>query len=178
MTTADEFRALPAAENAERWLIRGRLMTRPMPNTAPLIQGTALALARHLDRWVSALPAPGVEVWSDGGYTLAHDPDTCVRFPLAVVPGRPHFDDAGWTPALPSVAVEVICGPERCGDMWDRTAEYMRCGVPLLWLLYPHHGYVTVHRPGAAVRAVNRTGTLTAEAELPGFACPVAELFE
>jgi hypothetical protein len=36
---------------------------------------------------------------------------------------------------------------------------------------------LTVHRPGQAALALDTRDTLTADPELPGFSCPVAEFF-
>ena len=43
--------------------------------------------------------------------------------------------------------------------------------------LYPYFRTISVHRPNASPVALDDRDTLTADPELPGFSCPVADFF-
>jgi Uma2 family endonuclease len=136
-----------------------------------------MALARHLDEWSTKETEPGYEVLSNAGFRLRDQPMTLIRIPLTVVHGRFPTLESDWVPAKPLVAVEVFVGADRYGDMDARVREYLSCGVPVVWVINPSFRTVTVHRAGVDAVALDTTGTLTGNPELPGFSCPVADLF-
>jgi Uma2 family endonuclease len=53
----------------------------------------------------------------------------------------------------------------------------LQAGVPLVWIINPHHRTVAIYRPNQAPVLVNVTQELTGEPELPGFRVRVADLF-
>ena len=71
----------------------------------------------------------------------------------------------------------MFVGKDRYGDLCDRVDEYLACGVSLVWILEPGFRTVTVYRPDAEPVLFNRTQTLSADPVLPGFSCPVSDLF-
>lgn len=161
----------------EPYMFRGEWRYRAVPAWHATVQHTALAAARLLDRWHAQLSEPTFEIFSNAGFVLRTAPETAVRIPLAVVRGRHPTLDSDWVPAKPLVAVEVMLGPTRYGDLYDWVDEYLDCGVSLVWVLYPKWRTLTMHRPGESARAFDLRHTLTGGPELPGFACPVADLF-
>ena len=114
---------------------------------------------------------------SDGWFQLRSFPPSLVRLPLAVVRGKLPTLETDWVPSLPEVAVDVFFGKDRYGHLCDRVDEYLACGVSLVWTVEPVFRTVTVFRPGAEPELFNRTHTLSADPVLPGFSCPVADLF-
>jgi Uma2 family endonuclease len=165
------------AEAPEPYLIRGNWHARPLPTHSPVLAAPAFALARHLDAWLPAQHESAFEVFSDGWFQLRSFPPSLIRLPLAVVRGKLPTLETNWVPSMPEVAVDVILGKDRHGDLTDRVRECLACGVQLVWVLEPRHRTVTVFRPGAEPELFNRTHTLSADPVLPGFSCPVADLF-
>jgi Uma2 family endonuclease len=55
--------------------------------------------------------------------------------------------------------------------------EYLQAGVPLLWVFYPDTCTVWVYRASGQVAHLSIEDTLSGEEALPGFTCPVAEIF-
>ncbi|VTT98180.1 Uncharacterized protein OS=Candidatus Entotheonella sp. TSY1 GN=ETSY1_24105 PE=4 SV=1: Uma2 [Gemmataceae bacterium] len=161
----------------EPYLFRGEWRYRAVPAWHAMVQRTALAAAHHLDRWHTQLAGPAFEVFSNAGFRLRTAPETAVRIPLAVVRGWYPTLQSDWVPAKPLVAVEVMVGPTRYGDLYDWVDEYLACGIPLVWVLYPNWRLITTHRPGESARGLDARGTLAGGPELPGFSCPVADLF-
>lgn len=164
-------------EAPEPYLIRGDWRSRPTPTHSPAIAATPLALARHLDAWLRTQHEAVFEVLSDGWFQLRSFPPSLVRLPLAVVRGKLPTLETDWMPSLPEVAVDVFVGKDRYGDQCDRVDEYLACGVSLVWILEPAFRTVSVFRPDAEPELFNRTHTLSADPVLPGFSCPVADLF-
>jgi Uma2 family endonuclease len=47
----------------------------------------------------------------------------------------------------------------------------------LIWVVLPDERSVTVYRPGQEQRTLTNSDVLTGEDVLPGFSCPVSQLF-
>jgi len=58
-----------------------------------------------------------------------------------------------------------------------KVEEYLAAGVPLVWLVNPDNRSVRVFRAGQPVVQLRVSDELTGDDILPGFHCPVAELF-
>jgi Uma2 family endonuclease len=54
----------------------------------------------------------------------------------------------------------------------------LRCGVPMVWVVNRFEPLVVVHRKGRTPEYLNGGMHLSGDPELPGFRCPVAEIFE
>ena len=77
---------------------------------------------------------------------------------------------------VPALAVEIISPGDTAADLLDKVEEYLAAGVPLVWQMFPTQRIIAVTGPDHT--AVFRPGdTITAEPALPGFACPVTDLF-
>ncbi|MFO0823009.1 MAG: Uma2 family endonuclease [Gemmataceae bacterium] len=101
-------------------------------------------------------------------------PDTSVilleRMPLAT------YEDEGHCTTRPDLAVEVISPNDLAGAVEDKLAEWLDAGVKVVWVVNPTTRSVRVHGP-SGYRFLRAADTLTAPEVLPGFSCPVAELF-
>ena len=62
-------------------------------------------------------------------------------------------------------------------EVEDKVDDYLTAGTKLVWVANPHRRTVTIHRPGAQPVMLRETDTLTGDDVVPGFACPVAEIF-
>jgi Uma2 family endonuclease len=62
-------------------------------------------------------------------------------------------------------------------DVLDKIAEYLRAGVPLVWLVEPKRRVVTVYRPDRDPRELDEHQDLDSEEIVPGFRLAVASIF-
>lgn len=184
LMTAEEFLALPD-DGVERWLIRGELreqgvtdMTmRNMPHSI-----TEARLTGHLFVWLQTQPQPrGEVVCGEAGFLLRRSPDTVTAGVDVAVISAAQADTPGRQSRIvegPAVLIAEVLSPHDTeDDVGERVDEYLDCGVPLVWVVSPRFRTVIVHRPGVNPVALDTSGTLVGGAELPGFSCPVADLF-
>jgi Uma2 family endonuclease len=80
----------------------------------------------------------------------------------------------------PDLAVEVLSPGNSVGEMDVKLAEYAKAKVKLVWYVDPERREVDVFPRASAKRKRTRTAadTLDGGDVLPGFAVPVAKLFE
>jgi Uma2 family endonuclease len=93
------------------------------------------------------------------------------RFPEEVVP-----DD--WADIPPDVAVEVVSANDRARSILDRVGEYLDVGVRRVWVIDPQKQRATVYRSLLDVRELGPDDDLDGEDLVPGFRCPLGELFK
>lgn len=97
-----------------------------------------------------------------------------------MISGRvtPKRDEDGCWPIAPDLAVEVISPNEIADDVETKLSEYLQAGVRLIWILYIPTKNVWAYKLDGTGKLYRSTDTLIGEDVLPGFAVPVAELFE
>lgn len=83
----------------------------------------------------------------------------------------------GYIKVAPDIAVEVVSPNEEYEEVEAKVAEYRSAGVKLIWVISPKSKTVLIRRLDGTCAEVGEAGTLSGEDVLPGFACPVAELF-
>ena len=81
----------------------------------------------------------------------------------------PHF--------APDVAIEVVSPSNTPAALARKTAEYFANGTRAVWIADPDPRTVAIRRPGQPERVFGVGDILTGEPEIPGFACPVADIF-
>lgn len=109
---------------------------------------------------------------AETGFVLARDPDT-VRAPdIAFVANDSipsQLPDAGYWPAAPDLAVEVISTNDRAGEIDEKIQAWLGAGVQLLWVVDPELQTVTAYRSITSVVTYNRNDTIDAADLLPAF---------
>jgi Uma2 family endonuclease len=182
--TLEEFLALPD-DGVERWLIRGELrekqdtdMTRR--NKAHSI--TEANVTGLLWVWLGSRPEPrGAVVCGEAGIFLRRHPDTVsAGVDVAVITAAQadaRDPDTNMIVGPPTLIAEVRSPNDTDEEISERVEEYLDCGVPLVWIISTHFRTVTVHRRGTPALALDSTGTLAGDPELPGFSSPVAAFF-
>lgn len=159
-------------------LIDGQWIEKPMSNTAAIV-GSNLhgRLFNHIRPNRSGLLMIG-----DAAYRLPNTGENRVRKPdlSFVASGRvtPTRDQDGNWPIAPDLAVEVISPNEIAEDVETKLDEYLRAGVRLVWVLFIPTRNVWAYKQDGTAKLYRSTDTLTGDDVLPGFAVPVAELFE
>jgi Uma2 family endonuclease len=78
----------------------------------------------------------------------------------------------------PDLAVEVLSPSNTDREMATKLADYFAAGVRLVWLVDPASRTVAVLEGLGRAAVLDEAGTLEGGAILPGFAVPVARLFE
>jgi Uma2 family endonuclease len=87
------------------------------------------------------------------------------------------YEEEGFLEVVPDLVAEVISPNDNAEDLEIKIKEWITAGVKVLWEIYPATSVVRAHQPGNTITLFRATDTLTAPDLLPGFACPVADLF-
>lgn len=125
----------------------------------------------------------GVMVGDGGPYRLVPG---LVRLPDAAfvswdrVPEGPVFEapERPYIEVAPDLAVEVISESNTAKEMTRKLGEYFGAGVRLVWYVEPERKEVEVYTSPRRCRTVGLDGTLDGGKVLPGFALPVAAVFD
>ncbi len=108
-------------------------------------------------------------------------PNNTVRKPdiAFVAAGRLKEDESpkGDIDIAPDLAVEVVSPIETYEDVTSRIVDFETAKVKLIWIVTPQTKTVLIRRLDGTCAELDETGTLSGEDVLPGFTCPVAELF-
>ena len=175
LMTAEEF--WHSSENGKRReLVAGEVVVSMPPGG---IHGViAIRLGARLDAWASAgnYGESGIE----SGFILDRDPDL-VRGPDVYFVSRARIPASGVPEAFwdlaPDLAVEIISPDETAVEIRGKTLEYLHAGSALVWNVYPRTKEVVAHTPDGLSRTFAENDILRDDTVLPGFRCPVAELF-
>jgi Uma2 family endonuclease len=116
---------------------------------------------------------------NDMGLLLERDPDTVRGVDVALYLEIRRYEelDPKFTERLPALAVEVLSPNDRIGRVMRRITQFLRKGIPLVWLIDPDARNVTVYRPDKTPVVVEADEELTGFDVLPEFRCRVAEFF-
>lgn len=176
LTTAEEFWRLPDPKN-QRELVLGEIVETMPPGGQH--GAIAVMLAMLLRLWTKE--GAGGYVGVEAGYILARDPDTVrgpdisyVRADRMPIDGVPE----GFWDLAPDLAVEVVSPHESADEVRAKVRDFLNAGTPMVWTIYPRGREVVVHTSDGLARTYTSTMTLAFSEILPGFVCPVAELFE
>ena len=173
--TADDLLKLDEPHRFE--LIDGQLVERGIGAES---SGIALELMVRVREFLRVNPL-GLVFGADCGYRLFPDRPNLVRFPDGSFVRRGRLPDekrpSGHVPFAPDLALEVVSPNDEACDLMEKIEEYIGAGVPLIWVVYPRTKRVLVFRTSGQVTRLTETDTLQGEDVLPGFSCPVADLF-
>jgi Uma2 family endonuclease len=112
---------------------------------------------------------------------LSRDPDTVVAADAVFLTADqlpPRRSREGYLETIPALIVEVRSKNDTNTEIADKVAAYLTAGARLVWVADYQRQTVTAHRPGQPPVVLGVGDTLTADDIIPGFAVPVAELFE
>ena len=152
--------------------VKGELV--PMSPPTRMHSKISVNVIRHLDRHVRENQLGEVHVeatFQVGERGLKPD----VAF---VSTPRLDGDENTGFPIPPDLAIEVISPTDAQSRVVDKAFAYLNAGTRLVWVLEPRSQTVTVYRSESNITLLTREDTLTGEDVVPGFACPVSQLFE
>ncbi len=175
LLTAEEFRH--SGDNGiRRELVAGEVVvSKPLGGIHGVI---ARRLSARLGEWADS-GSLGV-VGTESGFILDRNPDL-VRGPDVYFVAAANIPPSGvpeaFWPLAPTLAVEVISPDETAVEIRTKVLEYLHAGSALVWIVYPRSREVIAHTPYGLSRTFSESDTLRDDQLLPGFRCPVTELF-
>ena len=176
--TAEEFFAwcqLPENAGGYHELEDGRIVE--MPSASQLHGAVCALVAYFLSGYF--LNRGGYVMTNDTGLIVKRRPDT-VRGPdVMAFLTRPAFKDLALAHVddVPTLVVEVLSPSDRPGKTTKRINQYLKRGIPLVWVIDPEDRNVLVHTHNQESKTLEATDELTGDGILPDFACKVGDFF-
>jgi Uma2 family endonuclease len=173
--TPEELLAMPDGKRYE--LVGGLLVERNMGLESSWVGGR---LHSRLDRFCEehdlgwALPA------DDGYQCFRHDPGLVCRHDVSFIRrGRLPGESlpTGWGRIPPDLVVEVVSPNDSVGELEQKLDDYQKAGVPLVWVVNTRSRTVMVYRGDGSVSRLRESDELTGGEVIPGFRCPVRDIF-
>ncbi len=159
-------------------IVDGRPVEKPLMGAATdhLMVCLIMSMAR------AGLSNQGLFFGSTSGYQIFADNPRRVRIPdLSFIrkgrlPGNKP-PRRGYLKIVPDLVVEFVSPNDNAENVEIRLNDFLTAGVPLAWMVYPATRHVYVDHQGTPALRLGPGDTLDGEDVLPGFACPVSELF-
>jgi Uma2 family endonuclease len=174
--TPEDLLAMPGGENYE--LINGRLVERHMGILAGWVAGELIrVLGNHCRQHPLGWILPG----GDAGYQGFPGSPRTVRKPDVSFIRYGRFEDEqlppGYTRLAPDLVAEVISPNDTYEEVDQKIEEYLRAGVRLVWIISPQNHTVRIYRANGSSHSLREADVLDGEDVVPGFRCPVRDLF-
>ena len=175
--TVDEFLAAQLPDGKSE-LVRGEVRMTPPPGAPHGVAATNLIVLLSIYARQHRLGA----VFSEScGYELIRFPHT-VRVPDASFVRAERLPPEGVRPGLfkfaPDLAIEVLSPSTRASELEEKLHDYTVAGTSLIWIVDPARRTIMTIASDAPVRWLSEGDTLDGGTVIPGFACPVADVFE
>ena len=174
LLTAEDLLAMPD-DGRRRELIRGELFEMPPAGDNHGFVGARFTVAVGGFVRQNRL---GTSRMAETGFQLA--PDTVLAPDYAFIsyermanPPRAR----GYAQVVPDLVMEVFSPNDRRSLMDRKIGLWIEAGVRLVVAVYPAAQEVFAHHDDGTVQRFGPGDTLTCEPVLPGFACPVADIF-
>jgi Uma2 family endonuclease len=78
---------------------------------------------------------------------------------------------------IPDLVVEILSKSDTIEEISDKIDNWLGAGVQMLWIVDPFQRAVTIYQPGCDPMMLGAHGFLDGDPVVPGFRCPVAEIF-
>jgi len=157
-------------------LIRGQLVVREPPGTWHGV--IAANLTYYLSDFVRR-HGLGIVFAQDTGFKIASRPDT-VRAPDVAFLGQDRADRIpvrGYAEVAPDLLAEILSAEDRPAEVLAKVADWLAAGTKLVWLLDPERHEARVYRQDGSLSVLLDEDALGGEDVLPGFSCPLAQVF-
>ena len=157
-------------------LVRGRLVVREPPGTWH--GAIAAKLAYYLGHFVYRHEL-GLVFAQDTGFKIAADPDT-VRAPDVAFVARERAGlvrARGYAALAPDLLAEILSPDDAPAEVLAKVADWLAAGTRLVWLVDPQRLEVRVYRRDGSLSVLRENDSLDGEDVLPGFGCPLMQVF-
>ena len=176
--TADELIRLPMGRGERYELVCGGLR---IMSPAGFEHGdVAMNLGERLKAYVRKKRLGKVPA-AETGYKLRRNPDT-VRAPDVSFVSKARAEKAGkvtgYFPGAPDLAVEVVSPDDKAEEVQEKVREYFKYGTRLVWVIYPRTQEVEVWSSARKSVILSSGDKLNGAEIVPGFTCPIEDLFE
>jgi Uma2 family endonuclease len=182
LMTSDDLFALPPSRKVDRWLFRGELRESKVTKRNPNHAAAVMAVGGILREWLRKQQKPRGKIYGGEAYfRIRKEPETNVGIDVALsTPGQAAAvkKKTKFVDGPPVLAVEVLSPNDKHEETSSAIEEYLECGVKQVWIVDTFAETVAVHRAGHEPAHYTLSQTLTGGDDLPGFSCPVAEIFE
>jgi Uma2 family endonuclease len=157
-------------------LVQGEPVAMPTPSE---LHGVVCFLIAHLLGKYIFQRGKGYICTNDTGLLVERDPDTLRGPDIMLFDELRRLEELSrqFAVAIPRLVVEVLSPSDRLGRVNRRINQYLKRGVPLVWLVDPEVRNITIYRPGKDLYTVEETEDLTGDEILPDFRCRAAEFF-
>ena len=173
--TVEEFEAMADDPGHRYELVDGELVDMDgKPRHGRVTTRIGSLLQNHV--FDAGLP---LDVGTNAGFAMS---ETTLRFPdvyVATLERMAEYDEdaPGWPCFAPDVAIEVVSASNTPAELNRKTSEYFANGTRAMWIADPALRTVAIRRPSATEQVFGPDDILSGEPEIPGFACPVADVF-
>lgn len=177
MTDEDLLR-LPRGMGEKHELIEGELIVMPPPgNRHGLIVGVILGvLFNYLKQNQLGVVVSETGFYTRGTRYTVRGPDVgFIRNEDIPEDGLPD----GYSAIVPALVVEVISPNDTASEVEDKTQEWLRYGVQVVWNVYPKNERIYIYKQGEQSPTVlTAEDTLMGGDVLPQFEIAVSEIFQ
>src|SRR5438552_2414389 len=178
MTVDQFYRWANRPENQDKLyeLDEGKVVEMPPPGEP---HGVLCAFIVHLLWQYVIQRGKGYVCSNDTGLVVKRRPGT-VRGPDIMLfdESRPwHKLSHKFAVGIPKLVVEVLSPSDQMTKMMRRISQFLKRGVPLVWLVDPEERAITVYRPGQVHKVVRETEEISGEDALPRLRYRVSESF-
>ena len=87
------------------------------------------------------------------------------------------YEAEGFIRIVPDLVAEVVSPTDKAVNVERKIGQWLAAGVKVAWVVYPNERMIREHRSSGPLRQYREGDELTEPTILPGFACPVADLF-
>ena len=118
---------------------------------------------------------------SDTGVQLEHGPDTVREPDVAFISAeRMPLDvrERGYAQVVPDLVVETVSPTDRPVPVFDKAQMWLRFGAQLVWIVNPETRTIMAWPQSGQSWTFTEADTLDGGDVLPGFTCPVQDIFE
>ena len=177
LLTADDLLRLDS-EGVRGELIRGvfhEIMSSGLEHSEIAARLTILLGIFIMPRRLGRLATSDLGVWLERDPDTVREPDiayfSAARLPLDV-------RVTGYAEVPPDLVVEIVSPSDTRREVRDKAQMWLSYGVDLVWVVQPDTRTVEVYEPGRAVVTHTENDTLDGAEVLPGFTCPISDIFD
>jgi len=115
---------------------------------------------------------------AETGYVLTRNPDTMLAPDASFITAdRADLITEKFIDGAPDLAVEVISPSQSQPNATEKAEQWLELGAQMIWLVWPRTKRVTVHAHGTEPKDYGPGETIRDIPFMPGFECPVDEVF-